>query len=174
MKHTIISEESKFKGSVFSVTAIKVALPDGKYKTYELVEIQNAVTILPIDSESNVYFVNQYRIGSKKHLLELPAGKIESGEDPQQTAEREVREEVGMAAGKMHLVGKFYMSPGYASEYMHCFLATDLYQAPLTPDMDEFINVRKIPLSEVYKMIEEGEIEDSKTLAAFALAKPFL
>ena len=151
-----------------------VPLPDGKDKVFELVDIQNAVTLLPIDADGNVYFVEQFRIAARKELLELPAGKIETGEAPLDAAKREVREEIGMAAGELKLIGEFYMSPGYANEYMYCYLATGLYPAPLTPDADEFINVRKIPLKEVQSMIQSGKIIDSKTLAAFALASPYL
>jgi ADP-ribose pyrophosphatase len=161
----------KFKARLFDVKEVNVTLPDGKKKSYEMVDITNAVTLLPIDDENNVYFVEQFRVGSGRSLLELPAGKIEDNEDPAETARREIREEIGMAAGELKLIGKFYMSPGYSTEYMYCYLATGLYPAPLTPDADEFIHVQKIPLAAVLEMIAKGEIEDSKTLAAFSLAR---
>ena len=85
-----------------------------------------------------------------------------------------MREETGMSADDLKLIGKFYMSPGYSTEYMYCYLARDLYPAPLAPDADEFIQVQKIPLSVVFEMISRGEIEDSKTLAAFSLARAIL
>lgn len=163
-------EVTRFKARLFDVKEITVPLPDGKSKIFELIDIQNAVTVLPIDQEGNVYFVEQFRIAARKELLELPAGKIEVGELPLAAAERELREETGMAAGEIKLIGEFYMSPGYATEYMYCYLATGLYPAPLTPDADEFIDVRKISLKEVRSMIQSGKIIDSKTLAAFALA----
>ncbi len=167
-------EVTRYKAHLFDVKEITVPLPDGKEKVFELVDIQNAVTVLPIDSHGYVYFVEQFRIASRAALLELPAGKIEIGELPASAAERELREETGMAAGDLRLIGEFYMSPGYATEYMYCFLATGLYPAPLTPDADEFINVRKIPLNEVHAMIQDGKILDSKTLAAFALSAAYL
>lgn len=163
-------EVLRYKARLFDVKEITVPLPDGHDKVFELIDIQNAVTVLPIDREGNIYFVEQFRIAALKELLELPAGKIEPGEDPQVAAERELREETGMAAGRILPIGEFYMSPGYANEYMYCYLATDLYPAPLSPDSDEFINVRKIPLAKVKEMIREGQIIDSKTLAAFSLA----
>ncbi len=163
-------EVLRYKARLFDVKEITVPLPDGHDKVFELIDIQNAVTVLPIDREGNIYFVEQFRIAALKELLELPAGKIEPDEDPQVAAERELREETGMAAGRILPIGEFYMSPGYANEYMYCYLATDLYPAPLSPDSDEFINVRKIPLAKVKEMIREGQIIDSKTLAAFSLA----
>ena len=163
-------EVIRYKARLFNVKEVTVPLPDGKDKVFELIDIQNAVTVLPVDNEGNVYFVEQFRIAALKELLELPAGKIEPGEDPLVAAERELREETGMAAGRIQPIGEFYMSPGYANEYMYCYLATDLYPAPLAPDSDEFINVRKIPLVKVKEMIRGGQIIDSKTLAAFSLS----
>lgn len=163
-------EVTRYKARLFNVKEVTVPLPDGHDKVFELIDIQNAVTVLPIDAEGKVYFVEQFRIAALKELLELPAGKIEPGEDPCLAAERELREEIGMAAGRIQPIGDFYMSPGYANEYMHCYLATELYPSPLAPDSDEFINVRKFPLAKVKEMIREGQIIDSKTLAAFTLS----
>jgi ADP-ribose pyrophosphatase len=164
----------RFQARLFAVKDVEVTLADGKTHSYEMVDISNAVMLLPIDGEDNVYFVEQFRVGAKHSLLELPAGKIEPQEDPGSTALRELREETGMAASELKLIGKFYMSPGYSTEYMYCYLATGLYPAPLAPDVDEFIALRKIPLVIVLDMISRGEIEDSKTLAAFSLARAVL
>lgn len=160
-----------FTAKLFKVKNIDLPLPDGKIKTYELVDIQNAITVLPIDAEGYVYFVDQYRIGAGKNLLELPAGKIERDEDPLNAARRELREEIGMDAAEIKSLGNFYMSPGYANEYMYCFLATGLYAAPLDPDADEFINVKKIHIDQVYELVNLGKLDDSKTLAALMLAQ---
>lgn len=170
----IKDEKEVFNTRLFKVKQVVLSMPDGKTREYDLVDIQNAVTILPVDDDNQVYFVKQYRIGSRSELLELPAGKIELKEDPQVTAERELREETGMAAQRMLHLGNFYMSPGYATEYMYCYLARGLYHSPLTPDSDEFLNVLKIPLAEVRRMVSEQEIEDSKTLAVLALAEKYL
>lgn len=164
----------KFKARLFDVKDVQVTLADGKSRSYEMVDISDAVMLLPIDAQNNVYFVEQFRIGAKRSLLELPAGKIEPGENPDATALRELREETGMAASDLTLIGKFYMSPGYTTEYMYCYLARGLYPAPLAPDADEFIALRKLPLQAVLEMISRGEIEDSKTLAAFSLARALL
>jgi ADP-ribose pyrophosphatase len=136
MTHTINHESKAFSTRLFTVKRINLQFPDGEARDYDLIEIQNAVTILPIDDAVNVYFVNQYRIGAQKVLLELPAGKIEDAEDPLLTAQRELREEIGMAARTWTRLGGFYMTPGYATEYMHCFLAQGLVPDALTPDVD--------------------------------------
>ncbi|MEL7591325.1 MAG: NUDIX hydrolase [Anaerolineaceae bacterium] len=174
MTHTINHESKAFSTRLFTVKRINLQFPDGEARDYDLIEIQNAVTILPIDDAGNVYFVNQYRIGAKKVLLELPAGKIEDAEDPLLTAQRELREEIGMAARTWTRLGGFYMTPGYATEYMHCFLAQGLVPDALTPDVDEFIHLTRLPLKEAIQMINDQVIEDSKTLAVMMLAQQFL
>ncbi len=167
-------ESNEFSTPLFTVKRVNMSFPDGKARDYDLIDIQNAVTILPLDDEGHVYFVNQYRVGAKKVLLELPAGKIEDAEDPLLTAQRELREEIGMSARSWTHLGGFYMTPGYATEYMHCYLAQGLHPDPLDPDIDEFINITRLPLAEVFQMINNQVIEDSKTLAVMMLAYQYL
>jgi ADP-ribose pyrophosphatase len=174
MTYDILNQKTVYNGPIFSIDRIELSLPDQHARQYDLVQIQNAVTILPIDEDGNVHFVRQYRMGSASFLLELPAGKMEAGETAQITAEREIREEIGMAANKMQPLGKFFVSPGYSTEYMYTFLATGLYADPLDPDVDEFLNVVKIPLAEAIREIQSGKIEDGKTLAVFMQALPYL
>ncbi|MRS02006.1 NUDIX hydrolase [bacterium] len=174
MNDSASNSRTVFSARLFKVKNIDMPLPDGKIKTYELVDIQNAITILPIDSEGYVYFVEQYRIGACKSLLELPAGKIEQDEDPLVAARRELREETGMDAEEIKPLGNFYMSPGYANEFMYGFLATGLFRAPLTPDSDEFINVKKLHLRDVMELVNTGKLDDSKTLALLMLAQQYL
>lgn len=174
MTYKINSEKEVFKTSLFTVKKVNLSFPDGKNRDYDLVDIQNAVTILPLDDQGLVYFVRQYRIGARDYLLELPAGKLEENEDPQHTAEREVREETGMSAAEIIPLGTFYMTPGYANEYMYCYLARGLKHDPLAADADEFIDVVKIPIEDVKKMAAAGEIKDSKSLAVLMLAEKYL
>lgn len=165
------NSKTVYSSKLFEVKHVEVDLPDGNRKTYELIEIQSAVTLIPIDQHKNVYFVEQYRIGAGKPLLELPAGKMEKGEDAVLTAQRELREETGLDAEKITSLGNFYMTPGYASEYMYAFLATGLFPSPLSPDADEFLKIKKIPLEKVWQMVENREFEDGKTLAVLMLAR---
>jgi ADP-ribose pyrophosphatase len=174
MTYEILSKETMYNGPIFSVDRVEISLPDSRARKYDMIHIQDAVTILPLDQNGNVLFVKQYRVGSNSILLELPAGKIEIGESAQFTAEREIREETGFAANKMQPLGKFFVSPGYSTEYMYTFLATGLFSSPLNPDADEFLNLVKIPLQETLNMIRNGQIEDCKTLSAFMQALPYL
>ena len=174
MTFRINKTETIYTGPIFTVDRLEVTLPNNRSRSYDRILIQNAVTILPVDDLGNVLFVQQYRVGSLSSMLELPAGKIENEEDALVTANREIREETGMASQKMQPVGKFFASPGYTSEYMHAFLATGLYDSPLSPDSDEFIHLVKIPLSKLLEMIQSGEIQDAKSLATFMLAQPYL
>lgn len=174
MSYPINHESEEYKTQLFTVKRVNLSFPDGKARDYDLIDIQNAVTILPLDDDGNVHFVSQYRIGARRELLELPAGKIEDDEDPLLTAKRELREEIGMSAEIWTWLGGFYMTPGYATEYMHCYLAQGLTPDALSPDADEFLNVTRIPLPKVMTMIEEKTIEDSKTLAVFMFAYSLL
>lgn len=174
MNYKINHESDEYRTPLFTVKQVNLSFPDGQTRDYDLIEIQDAVTILPLDEEGKVYFVNQYRVGAKKVMLELPAGKIEDAEDPLLTAQRELREEIGMAARAWMHLGGFYMTPGYATEYMHCYLAQGLYPDPLAPDVDEFINLTSLPLDEVMRMIQDQVIDDSKTLAVMMLGQRFL
>ena len=139
-----------------------------------IVDHPGAVTLLPVDSQGRVWFVRQYRHAIQQDLLELPAGTLEKGEEPQACARREVREEIGMAAELLQKIGEFYLAPGYSSEYMHVYLATGLMADPLKGDDDEFITVERIPIEQVYARAEEGTIKDGKTLAVLQLARPYL
>ncbi len=163
-------QKTVLKTNLFEVKKVTLSMPDDGERNYDLIEIQNAVTILPIDEDGFVYFVSQFRVGAGKELLELPAGKIEDGEDPTESAERELREETGMAAREMLPLGGFYMTPGYATEYMYCVLARGLYPSPLTPDADEHIQVTRVPYPSVLEMASRNQINDSKSLAALMLA----
>jgi len=112
LAYEILNKATVFEGKVFSVDRVEITLPDERQRKYDLVTIQNAVTILPLDADNNVLFVRQFRVGSNSQMLELPAGKIEAGEEALATAEREIREETGMAAGKMTPLGSFFYVAG--------------------------------------------------------------
>jgi ADP-ribose pyrophosphatase len=174
MSFKIIQTETIFEGKVFNLRQDEVEMPGGKKARLDIVDHKDAVTIVPIDEEGRVWFVRQYRHPAGGELLELPAGVIDPGEDPETSALREVREEIGMAAGQMRKIGEFYLAPGYSTEYMHVFLAKDLVEDPLEPDDDEFISIVQIPLEDTYSMIHTGQIRDAKTISALFLLKPLL
>jgi ADP-ribose pyrophosphatase len=174
MKFETMSSHSIYRGRAFSVRKDRVRLPDGAETNLDIVEHVGAVTILPVDDQGNVWFVRQYRHAVEQELLELPAGTLEASESPESCAQREIREEIGMGAGKIQYIGEFFMAPGYSTELMHVFLATDLYDAPLDGDTDEFLQVECVPLEKVADLIQHGKIVDGKTLAVFYLAIPYL
>lgn len=168
-----LRRETIYTGRAFAVERVTFTLPDDRERTYDLVNHRGSVTVIPLDAGGRILFVTQYRLGAGAALLELPAG-VNDGEDPAECAAREIREETGMAAGKLQMLGSFYLAPGYSSEYMHIFLATDLYPDPLAADDDEFLTVSAIPAAEALAMARRGEIHDGKTLAALFLAEPYL
>jgi ADP-ribose pyrophosphatase len=174
MTFELLKSEIVFPGRAFTIRRDTLRLPDGRETRFDIVEHVGSVVILPVDAEDNLLFVRQYRHAAKLDLLEFPAGTLDEGEDPETCALREVREETGMAAGKLETLGGFYLAPGYSTEYMVVYLATDLRYDPLDADADEFISVVRIPLMEVSKMFERGEIPDAKSLAAFLLARKHL
>jgi ADP-ribose pyrophosphatase len=174
MKYQTLHSESIYQGKAFGVRRDQVRLPDGQSKWLEIVEHAGAVTILPMDDQGRIWFVRQYRHPTAQELLELPAGTLEPSEPPEACAYREIREETGQAAGKMIKLGEFFLAPGYSTEYMHVFLATHLRRDPLPGDDDEFLSVEAWPVEQVFQMVERGEIQDAKTLAALMLARRWL
>ena len=169
-----LQSEAIYQGRAFRVRRDQVRLPDGQLSRLDIVEHVGAVTILPLDDQGRILFVRQYRHPAAQELLELPAGTLEPGEPPEACAGRETREEVGQAAGEIRKLGEFFLAPGYSTEYMHVFLATELRPDPLPSDHDEFLSVEAYSYEEVLQMVERGEIQDAKTLAALMLARRWL
>lgn len=174
MTHQPLYRETQYSGPIFDVAKVYVRLPNGRERDYDLVEHGDSVTIVPVDANGQVYFVSQYRVGADALLLELPAGVLEEGEDPLESARREIREEIGMDAREIISLGGFFLAPGYTDEYMTIFLARGLFSSPLEPDDDEFLNLVTMSVETAYQKAIAGEIEDGKTLAALFLAMPYL
>jgi len=171
MPFELLNSEVLMKGRAFSIRRDTLKTPDGRETKFEIIEHSGSVVIIPVDENGNILLVRQYRHATGGDLLELPAGTLEDGEEPEVCAAREIREETGMAAGKLVRLGDFYLVPGYSTEFMVVFLATDLSYSPLEADADEFLNVEKVPVAEAIQMAERGEIPDAKSLAALFLAK---
>lgn len=171
MSHQILSREIVYKTHAFDIESLHVRLPDGRERDYDLVSHNDSVALIPLDDEGNIWFVTQFRLGSEREMLELPAGVMHDNEQPELCAAREVREEIGMAAGRLTYLGSAYLAPGYSSENNHIFLAENLSESPLEMDDDEFLHIKKIPVVTTYEMAESGEIQDSKSLAALLLAR---
>jgi ADP-ribose pyrophosphatase len=174
MPFELIKSEMLFQGRAFKIRRDWMKTPDGRETKFDIVDHGGSVVLLPIDSDGNLLFVRQYRHATGMELLELPAGTRDGNEPYQECAEREIREETGMEAGQLQKVGEFYLAPGYSTEFMAVFLATDLRENPLDADDDEFLQVEKIPLKKAFEMAEHGNMPDAKSLAALLLARPYL
>lgn len=174
MAFELLKSEIVYPGRAFTIRRDTVRLPDGRETRLDIVGHVGSVVIIPLDKDGNLLFVRQYRHAAGLDLLELPAGTLNVGESPETCARREVREETGMAAGKLEPLGGFYPAPGYSTEYMYVYLATDLRDDPLEADADEFLAVERVPAAEALARCERGEIPDAKSLAAFTLARKYL
>jgi|SRR5687768_2078427 len=174
MPFELISSEVLVEGRAFKVRRDALKTPDGRQTKLEIVEHGGSVVLLPIDSEGNLLFVHQYRHAVGRDLMELPAGTRDGEEPFEECAAREIREETGMEAGSLLKIGEFYLVPGYSTEFMAVFVATELKENPLQADEDEFLQVEKIPLKQAIEMAEQGRVQDAKSLAALLLARPHL
>jgi ADP-ribose pyrophosphatase len=174
MPFELLKSEVLMKGRAFAIRRDHLKTPDGRETKFEIIEHGGSVVIIPIDESGNILLVRQYRHATGQDLLELPAGTLDDDEEPEVCAAREIREETGMAAGKLTKVGDFYLAPGYSTEFMVVYLATDLSHNPLEADADEFLSVEYVPIAEAIQMAERGEVPDAKSLAALFLAKPSL
>ncbi|MCE2456867.1 MAG: NUDIX hydrolase [Dehalococcoidia bacterium] len=166
-----INQETVFSGRIIEARVDTVLMPDGKQIIREVVQHPGAVAIIPIDREDNVLLVRQYRYPAGQSLLELPAGVIEEGESPDDTAQRELQEEIGYATRDLRALGGVYSSPGFCTEFLYLYIARDLVPSQLPADDDEDINVETIPMSRVDRLIRLGEIQDAKSVAGLLMAR---
>ena len=174
MEHTdpepTIESKDIYQGRIIKLRVDTVQLPTGRTTTREIVEHEDAVCVVPIDENNNVLMVRQYRKAAQINLLEVPAGGVEAGETPDETVLRELQEEVSVTSGSLRRLSGFWVSPGWATEFMHAYLAMDLTPASLPADDDEYISVERVPLDSILGLIESGEIQDSKSIASLLLA----
>ncbi len=153
-----------FKGRVLHLRVDEVELPTGKKSIRELIHHPGGVGVVAVDDENNVLMVRQYRKALEQTLLEIPAGKLEPGEDPKECAARELEEETGFCAGSLSYLDYFIPTPGYCDEKIHIYLATDLCQGEIHPDEDEILHIERYPIEQLIDMIATGELKDGKTI----------
>ncbi len=165
----VLKREMVYEGRVVNLYIETVQLPNGKTARREVVRHGGAVAMVPLHEDGRVTLVRQYRLPAGRDLLEIPAGTLEPGEDPLDCAVRELQEEVGLYPGKLTPLGGIFLAPGYSSEYIHLYLATDLRPSSLTGDDDEFLEVVTMPLDDVLRMIDDGQIADAKTITTLLL-----
>lgn len=169
-----LNEEYAFKGKIINLRVDTVELPDKSISTREVVEHNGGIGVLPIDDEMNTYVVRQWRAPYKKVLLEIPAGKRDGDEKPLDGGIRELKEEIGAKAEEYTFLGELYPSPGYCGEIIYLYMARGLAFDKQNLDDGEFLNVEKMPFSQLVDMVISGEIKDSKTIAAVLKADKIL
>ncbi|NLV47763.1 MAG: NUDIX hydrolase [Clostridiaceae bacterium] len=162
--------DKPFAGRVFTVEVHAVTLPDGQVSEREIVRHSGGACVLAIDADRRVAMVRQYRKALDRVMLEIPAGKLEPGEDPLDCARRELSEETGLTARCYQKLATLNPSPGYCSETLHLYLATDLTAGKAHLDQGEFLTCEWVPLDELLAMIDLDQIGDAKTLAALLTA----
>ena len=174
LREEMVSQKTVYEGVIVNVRMDKAKLLDGRITNREVVEHPGGVAVFAMDQEDKVIMVRQFRYPMGEVVLELPAGKLEPGEDPRDSGLRELEEETGLQAQTFLSMGCSYSSPGILAEKIHLYFAKDLVQGPVHPDDGEFLEVVRIPYDQLMDMVAQGEIKDGKTLAGILKASLLL
>ena len=166
LEEKTIAQTYIHKGRVVAMRVDDILLPNGKKATREVIEHPGGVCVIPLTAENEIIFVRQFRYPFMKVLLEIPAGKLERGEDPFECGKRELLEEAGVTADTYTSLGVLYPTPGYGEEIIYMYFAENLTDAAQNLDEDEFLEIEKIPLDKAVEMVLANEIPDSKTQIA--------
>lgn len=169
-----LSSRRVFQGRLLRIDVDTVSLPNGDESIREVVRHPGGVCVLPLHDDGTVSVVEQFRYPYAQVLTELPAGKLEPGEDPDQAIRRELSEEVGLTAGEWIDMGLFYPSVGYCDEVIHLYFARRLTQGDCHPDLDEFLAPKRVPLSQLVDQVMKGQIPDGKSAALILKVQRFL
>ncbi len=161
----VVSSREIYSGQIVKLRVDIVRMPDGRKTTREIIEHCEAIAAIPVDDAGNILLVEQFRYAVGKTLLEVPAGGIEPGENNEDAVRRELREEIGYLPGKVTRLGGFYSAPGFCTEYLHLYLATDLTPSPLHAEDTDSIKVVRVTVDRIYDLIASGSICDAKTIA---------
>ena len=166
LKEKKISSKLVYNGGLLKVYYDTVELADGHQAWREIIRHPGAVVMVPVDDAGNVYLERQFRYPYNRVVIEVPAGKLEWGENPDDAAKRELKEEIGADAAQWTNMGEMLPTPGYSDELQHVYLARGLTFGETHPDEGEFLDIFKIPLQEALEMSADGRIQDCKTVAA--------
>ena len=164
-KEKTLSTKLIYHGRILNLRIDTIRKQDGSETTREIVEHEACIAVVPVDAQDNVLFVSQFRKAIERELLEIPAGGIEPGEDAETAVKREMQEETGYLPQKLVKLGGFYSSPGFCTEYLHLYLATDLVPNRLVAEDTDEIEVVKVPVSQIRHLLASGKITDAKSMA---------
>ncbi len=170
MEEKILSTQQIYNGRIVKLELHEVELPNGQHSKRELVRHPGAVAIVALDKNGDVLMVRQFRLAAGKVLLEIPAGTLNPDEAPLDCAVRELQEETGYKPGEIEPMGGIFVAPGYTTEFIHLFMATDLIESKLALDEDEFIELDRVSMKDALARIETGEIIDGKTISGLLRA----
>ena len=170
LKEKLLQSERVFNGVLLKVNRDIVVLPNGKEATREWIEHPGAVAVVPFSEDGRIAMVRQFRYPTGKVMLEVPAGKLDLNEKAEECVLRELKEETGYTARKIRRLTSIATTPGFSNEVIHLYIAEDLVQGAQCPDEDEFIHVVKYSKTEIKKMIQDGTIDDAKSILALMLA----
>lgn len=169
-----LTSEQRYAGKIISLVIDEVEYPSGNRGIREVASHPGGAVVVPLFEDGSILLVHQFRYPMKKHLFELPAGKLYAGEDPAVCAARELEEETGYAAGTIEKLTAIYTTPGFCNEQLHIYLATNLGKSPAGQQLEEGemdLTVKRLPLEEAVSMIEKGEIVDGKTICGVLMTE---
>jgi ADP-ribose pyrophosphatase len=165
----IVSSRDIYKGKIFDVIESEIRHDDVRYKR-EIVLHKGSAVIVPVFADETVALVRQYRYAAEKFLLEIPAGTLNAGEDPKIGAIRELEEEIGVKAAKIEKLTEFYVSPGFLTEKMFLYLATEFTETKQNLEEDEILSIERYSFPQAFALIREGEVQDAKTMIGLIMA----
>lgn len=166
-----IKRKELYTGKIFTVAEDTIQFPNGSTTKWDVLLHDGAAAVVPVTEDGKIILVEQYRCVADQMILEIPAGKLDGGEDPALCAARELEEETGYKASEIEPLGSIYSAVGFSDEEVKVFVARGLAEGRMNLDEDEYVNVKKYPLDTVVNMIMSGQIKDSKTISAIFMFK---
>lgn len=173
-EYRVLKSECKYKGHVLNLRVDQVRFPNNMVFAREVIEHEGAVGVVPLCKDRKVILVKQYRHPINDFLFEIPAGLFHEGESPLECAIRELREETGGISERVFKLAEFYTTPGYSNEKFYLYLALNVEEKQSRPEDDEFIEIQKIDLNKTFDLINDGKIEDAKTIIGLCLALQYM
>lgn len=165
-----VSEQHIYTGNIINVDRVTVTLPDGRLATRDIVRHPGASAVVALNENGEMYMVMQFRKPLESVSLEIPAGKLDAGEDPAECAVRELKEETGLSARQISHLVSIHSTPGFSNEVLHLYAAVGLHEGESCADEDEFISTEKYSVVELIDMVLTGKITDAKSIIGIFLA----